>query len=134
MDREIPFDFIFDYLLPIETTVKPFFGMFAVYSGEWLLLMLRKRDNQPEMNGIWIATAKGGQESLKKDLPMLRTLSGPKGKDSGAGWQMIPAAADDFEEAAIKVCKLIAHRDPRIGKIPPLKKRRNSKSQKSKKK
>ncbi len=127
MNREIPFDFILDYLLPIETTVKPFFGMFAIYSGERLLLMLRERENQPEMNGIWIATAKGGQESLKKEMPALRTFSGLKEKDSVTGWQMIPAAADDFEETAIRVCELIARRDPRIGKIPPLKKRKSRK-------
>ena len=127
MNREIPFDFILDYLLPIETTVKPFFGMFAVYSGEKLLLMLRERDKQPEMNGIWIATAKGGQESLKKELPVLRMIAGPKTKKPGAGWQMIPVAADGFEAAAIRVCELIVRRDPRIGKIPPLKKRRGKK-------
>jgi hypothetical protein len=63
-------------LLPIETTVKSFFGMFAIYSGEKLLLILRERDNQPGLNRIWIATARGGQESLKKALPALRTVSG----------------------------------------------------------
>ncbi|HTI89601.1 MAG TPA: hypothetical protein VL727_03380 [Puia sp.] len=124
MKREIPFEFIFDYLLRIETTVKPYFGMFAIYSGERLLLMLRQRDNEPEMNGIWIATAKGGHESLKKELPALRTFSGLKEKDSGTGWQMIPATADDLEETAIKVCELIVRRDPRIGKIPPLKRKK----------
>jgi hypothetical protein len=123
MNREIPFDFIFDYLLPIETTVKPFFGMFAIYSGEKLLLMLRERDNQPGLNGIWIATARGGQESLKKALPALRTVSGPKAKNPETGWQMISATADDFEETAIRVCELIIRRDPRIGKIPPLKRK-----------
>jgi hypothetical protein len=56
MNREIPFDFIFDYLLPIKTITKPFFGMFAVYHGPKLLLLLRQRDNEPDMNGIWIAT------------------------------------------------------------------------------
>jgi hypothetical protein len=126
VNREIPFDFILDYLLPIETTVKAFFGMFAIYSGEKLLLILRERDNQSEMNGIWIATAKGGQESLKKELPVLRMISGLK-KEAGAGWQMIPAAADDFEEAAIRICELIVRRDPRIGKIPPVRKRRGKK-------
>jgi hypothetical protein len=124
VNREIPFEFIFDYLLPIETTVKPYFGMFAIYSGEKLLLMLRERDNEPEMNGIWIATAKGGHESLKKELPALRRFSGLKETDSGNGWQMIPVTADDFEETAIRVCELIARRDPRIGKIPPMKRKK----------
>jgi hypothetical protein len=56
----MPFDFILDYLLPIETTVKPFFGMFAIYYREKLLLILRERNNQPGMNGIWIATNGSG--------------------------------------------------------------------------
>lgn len=123
MNREVPFDFIFDYLLPIETTVKPFFGMFAVYSGEKLLLILRERDDQPGLNGIWIAAARGGQESLKKDLPALLMVSGLKAKKSETGWLMISAAADGFEETAIRVCELIVRRDPRIGKIPPLKRK-----------
>jgi hypothetical protein len=59
VNREMPFDFILDYLLPIEMEVRPFFGMFSIYSGQKLLLMLRDRKNEPEMNGIWIAMNKG---------------------------------------------------------------------------
>jgi hypothetical protein len=69
MQREPPFDFIFDYLLPIETEVQPFFGMFAVRSRGKLLLLLRDRKNEPEKNGIWIATVGDGAVSLKKELP-----------------------------------------------------------------
>lgn len=97
--------------------------MFAIYSGEKLLLILRERDDQPGLNGIWVATARGGQESLKKALPALRTVSGLKAKNPETGWQMISATADDFEETAIRVCELIVSRDPRIGKIPPIKRK-----------
>ena len=69
MQREPPFDFIFDYLLRIELEVTPFFGMFAVRSRGKLLLLLRDRTNEPEMNGIWIATVGDGAESLKEELP-----------------------------------------------------------------
>jgi hypothetical protein len=34
------------------------------------------------------------------------------------GWQVLPADAADFEEAALRACELIAARDPRIGKVP----------------
>lgn len=116
--KPIPYNFIFDYLLPLELTVKPLFGMYMIYTGQRIILVLRERQNQPEMNGIWVATNKGHQKSMKRDFPVLRSFSGPKSEDSGAGWQMIPADADDFEATAIKICELIVHRDPRIGKIP----------------
>jgi hypothetical protein len=121
--HEISFDFILDYLLPIETTVKPFFGMFAIYYREKLLLILRERNNQPGMNGIWIATNDNGAESLKKEWPVLCSIQGLRSKKAGTGWVMIPAKADDFEKCAIGICELIVHRDPRIGRIPPPRKR-----------
>jgi hypothetical protein len=64
----MPFDFILDYLLPVEMTVKPFFGMFAIYYREKLLLILRERNNQPGMNGIWIATNGSGASLLRHDI------------------------------------------------------------------
>jgi hypothetical protein len=116
MQRDPPFDFIFDYLLPIETEIKPFFGMFAVRSRGKLLLLLRDRSNQPEMNGIWIATVGDGAESLKKELPGATVLFERKSKKDE--WLLIPPDADTFERSAIRVCDLIVHRDPRIGRIP----------------
>lgn len=118
MNREIPFEFILDYLLPIETEIRPFFGMFSIYSGQKLLLMLRDRSNEPEMNGIWIAMNKG-HEDLKRELPGLQEYpgAGPRKKDDG--WLCIPPDAANFEQLAIRICELIVRRDPRIGKIPP---------------
>jgi len=95
--------------------------MFSIYLGEKLLLILRERENQPEMNGIWIATNNESLENLKKQFPALRSITGPKAKTSkkpGAAWLMLPAKADDFERTAISICDLIVHRDPRLGKIP----------------
>jgi hypothetical protein len=34
------------------------------------------------------------------------------------GWQVLPAGAKDFEEAALRACKLVLAGDPRIGKVP----------------
>lgn len=33
-------------------------------------------------------------------------------------WQVLPAKALDFEEAALRACRLIREGDPRIGKVP----------------
>ncbi|HTR29605.1 MAG TPA: CocE/NonD family hydrolase [Puia sp.] len=123
MNREIPFDFILDYLLRIETEVRPFFGMFAVYSGQKLLLMLRERNNEPEMNGIWIAVG-SGHAALKAEMPGLRPYPGSDGGKKDNGWLQIHPDLDNFEQLAIRICELIVHRDPRIGRIPPPKRKR----------
>ena len=34
------------------------------------------------------------------------------------GWQVLPAEANDFEEAALRACELVVAGDPRIGKVP----------------
>lgn len=116
--REIPYDFIFDYLLRIETTVKPFFGMFSIYNGQILLLMLRDRKDQPELNGIWVPTDRDSFESLKAELPSLRQIYGlGNTRRSAALWLMVPPDAPDFERTAITLCDLIVHRDPRIGRL-----------------
>ena len=41
-------------------------------------------------------------------------------------WQLLPADAKDFEEAALRACELVLAGDPRIGKLPGA--RRASKS------
>jgi hypothetical protein len=33
-------------------------------------------------------------------------------------WQVLPADAPDFEEAALRACELVVARDTRIGKVP----------------
>ena len=116
MDREPPFDFIFDYLLPIEIEVKPFFGMFAIYANNKLLLLLRERDKETEKNGIWIATVGNGVETLKAELPGSLVLFERKSRKDE--WLLISSDEDAFERSAIRLCELIVRRDPRIGRIP----------------
>jgi hypothetical protein len=124
--KNIPFDFVFDYLLPIEVRVKPMFGLFAIYAGEKIVLMLRQKTKHQEMNGVWIATTKEHHKSLKKDFPSLQSIP-LFSKDSidETQWQLLPVDSEDFENAVIKVCEFIKHNDQRIGRIP---KPRNAKT------
>jgi hypothetical protein len=115
MANPVPYDFVFDYL-PTSITVKKMFGMHYIYLGKRIMLILRKRDNNPELNGIWIATDKEHHATLKKDAPEL----GPfflDGDERHGNWLMLPDDAEDFETAAIKVCEYITHGDPRIGRL-----------------
>ena len=116
--KNIPFDFLFDYLTPLDITVKPMFGMWAVYLNEKILLILRERQDYADTNGVWIATSQEHHNSLKKDLPSLRSISNYKMGLTETEWQLIPVDNYDFEVSARKVCEFIKRNDPRIGRIP----------------
>ena len=75
MKKRIPFEFILDYLHPLEITIKPMFGCHAIYSGGKILLIVRKKDTHTDANGIWIATERKHHASLKKDIPFLISIS-----------------------------------------------------------
>lgn len=116
MPKTIPFDFVFDYL-PRNVVIKSMFGMQYIYLGRKLMLMLRKSVKDVDMNGVWVATAKEHHRSLENDIPAMVGYVLDNGDTYESNWRLIKDDRDDFEEAAIKVCELIAHGDPRIGKL-----------------
>ena len=131
MKKKIPFDFILDLLSPLslgrgaggEVAVKPMFGCHAIYANGKILLIVRKKEDHTDANGVWIATGKEHHESLKKIFPSMHSvyiLSDGKGE---TGWQMIHEDAGDFEESVSKVCELILKGDERIGKVPKSRKK-----------
>jgi len=115
MLRFIPFEFVFDYL-PTDITVRRMFGMDYIYLHKRIMLILRERSNQPEWNGIWIATSKKYHESLKIEIPELCAFFLNRDERHG-NWLIINKNGEGFEEAAIKVCEMIGRGDPRIGKL-----------------
>lgn len=94
------------------------FGCHAIYSNGKILLIVRKKENHTDANGVWIATDKEHHKSLINELPNMHSvyvLSNGKGETN---WQMIHEDADDFEESISKICNLILKGDQRIGKTP----------------
>ena len=123
--KELPFNFLLDYLIPLEVTVKPMFGVYVVYVNERMVLAVRKRKDHPETNGVWVATELKHLNSLKKELPSLQAISFFTKEKKETAWQVIPEDASDFEELARKVCEMIVQGDPRIGRIPKTAKGKN---------
>jgi len=113
--RRAPHAFVLDALesAPVET--QPMFGSLAIYLGDKIVMVLRDRENDPD-NGVWLATTAEHHRSLRRELPSMRSIS-ILGK-AVTGWQVLPADADDFEQAALHACELVLKRDPRIGKVP----------------
>src|SRR5665213_648586 len=106
MTNAAPFDFVFDYL-PTNITVKKMFGMHYIYLGKRIMLILRRRENEPELNGIWIATGKEYHQSLKNNVPELGAFFIDNNERHG-NWLFLRDDMDDFEGAAIKICELIS--------------------------
>ncbi len=92
------------------------FGCLAVYVEEKIVLVLREKPGPSPDNGVWLATTVEHHESLRRDFPNMRSIE-VLGKDV-TGWQVLPADAPGFEEAAMRACEFVIARDPRIGKVP----------------
>jgi hypothetical protein len=119
--KTIPYEFVLDALTPLSPRTNPMFGCLAVYVGAKIVLVLRDKGGAEADNGVWLATTKDHHDSLRCEFPHMRSIA-VLGKDV-TGWQVLPADAPDFEEAALRACELIAARDPRIGKVPKKKRR-----------
>ena len=114
--KKIPYEFVLDALAGLSPWTRPMFGCLAVYVGDKIVLILREKPGSSSDNGIWLATTVEHHESLKRDFPNMRSIE-VLGKEV-TGWQVLPANAPDFEEAAMRACELVIAGDPRIGKIP----------------
>ena len=92
------------------------FGCLAVYARGKIVFALRDKPASTADNGVWLATTIDHHESLRREFPHMRSI-GVLGK-AVTGWQLLPADAPDFEEAALRACELVIAGDRRIGKIP----------------
>jgi hypothetical protein len=114
--KAVPHEFVLDAIAPLSPRTRPMFGCLAVYVKEKIVLVLRDKLKNTADNGVWLATTEEHHESLRREFPKMRSIK-VLGKAVTA-WQVLPADAPDFEEAALRACELIAAGDPRIGKVP----------------
>lgn len=80
------------------------------------MIILRRVSKNLDMNGIWIATSKEHHQSLEKEIPALADFVLDNGEMHDSDWRLLKHDHDNFEEAAIRICEMIAHGDKRIGK------------------
>jgi hypothetical protein len=114
--KAVPHEFVLDAIAALSPRTRPMFGCLAVYVGEKIVLVLRDKPDKRADNGVWLCTTEKHHESLRLQFPNMRSIQ-VFGKEI-TGWQVLPADALDFEEAALRACELIVARDPRIGKVP----------------
>ena len=114
--KPVPHQFVLDAIAPLAPYTRPMFGCLAVYVKDKIVLILRdKRENRAD-NGVWLATVEEHHDSLRREFPNMRSIQVLR--KPVTGWQVLPADAPDFEEAALRACELVLAGDPRIGKVP----------------
>ncbi len=121
--KKVPFAFVLDELEVLGPTTRPMFGCTAIYVGPRIVLVLRDGRGTAD-DGVWIATTAEHHDSLRKELPSIRSITVFGTGESG--WQVIPAAAESFEEEVLWACELVRRGDPRVGKLPKPKKRKSA--------
>ena len=114
-EKQSPFQFVLDELLPVRPLVKRMFGFTYVYLGDKLVLSLRHSVKYRKFNGVWLYTLTENIESLRREFPLLPRRSFWKsGKNS---WIILASSLEDFEEYAFKACELILRGDQRLGRV-----------------
>ena len=114
--KPVPHAFVLDAMASVSLETRPLFGCLAIYVKDKIVLVLRDKLASPHDNGVWLATTQEQHASLRHEFPNMRSIA-VLGKKV-TGWQVLPADAPDFEQAALHACELVAAGDPRIGKIP----------------
>jgi hypothetical protein len=119
-----PHEFVLSALAAVSSRTRSMFGCLAIYVEAKIVLILRDKHNDTADNGVWLATTEEHHESLRREFPNMRSIQIFRKRVTG--WQVLPADAPDFEEAALRACELVLSGDPRIGKVPKAKRRRHS--------
>lgn len=115
--KKLPFDFVLDELAGLGPWTRMMFGCHAVYVDERIMFILRLKASPRCDDGVWIATTTEHHESLRSEMPSLRSITVLAG-GAVTGWQVLPVEADDFEESVLRACALVRAGDVRIGKVP----------------
>ena len=114
--KPLPYQFVLDAIAPLSPDTRSMFGCLAIYVGDKIVLILRDKHDGTEDNGIWLATTEEHHQSLRREFPNMRSIR--LFKKEVTSWQILPADAQDFEEAALRACELVLAGDLRIGKVP----------------
>jgi hypothetical protein len=129
--KVVPHQFVLEAIDALPLWTRPMFGCLAVYLEDKIVLILRDKRDGTADNGVWLATTQEDHESLRREFPNMRSIQ-VLGKPV-TGWQVLPADAPDFEEAALRACELVVAGDPRIGKVPGARRGTRSRAKKTSK-
>ena len=89
-------------------------GCYALIDNNKILFLLRERDNQPEFNGLFVATQPQYYDQLEQEIHNSTMEFNIDGLHHS--YLFLSEDLDDFDEKIKKVCEMIKAGDVRIGK------------------
>lgn len=114
MNYKVPYDFVLRYLYPVRPKIRKMLGCYALINENKILMLLRERENQPEFNGVFIATQPEHYDALSKDIHISNMDVDIDGMPHS--YLFLSEDLDNFDEKVKKACELIKAGDLRIGK------------------
>lgn len=114
MNYKVPYDFVIRYLYPLRPVIKKMLGCYGLFIHQKLVLLLRDRHNQPEFNGIFVATQPLFFEALQSEIHISNMSFDIDGVQHS--WIFLSEDLPEFDEKVRKTCEMIKAGDQRIGK------------------
>jgi hypothetical protein len=111
--KKIAYDFVLDALSELGPTTRAMFGSTAVYLGERVLFILRKKGDPDD--GVWVAFDEHRAGDATAALPNLKPIQRLPNVRS---WRKLAENHPDFEEDALEACRLAGDLDGPLGKVP----------------
>lgn len=114
MNYKVPHSFILSFFYPVRPAIKKMLGCYGLFVNKKLVMLLRERDNQPEFNGVFVATQPEYFDALSNELHSSNMDFDIDGAEYT--WIFISEDLDDFKEKVKKAAEMIKNGDERIGK------------------
>ncbi|MEJ7826786.1 MAG: hypothetical protein WKF91_01270 [Segetibacter sp.] len=114
MNYNVPYSFILSFFFPVRPVIKKMLGCYGLFVNKKLVVLLRERDNQPEFNGVFIATQPEYFDELSNELHSSNMDFDIDGAEYT--WIFISEDLEDFKDKVKKAAELIKNGDQRIGK------------------
>jgi hypothetical protein len=111
--KKIAYDFVLDALSELGPTTRAMFGSTAVYLGERVLFILRKKGDPDD--GVWVAFDEERANDAAAALPNLKPIERLPNVRS---WRKLAENHPEFEDDVLEACRLAGERDGPLGKIP----------------
>ena len=115
MNYKVPFDFVLKELFPFRPTIRKMLGCYALMKEKKILILLRDKEEQPEFNGVFVATQPEYFEALQKEIHTSKMEFDLDGAEKS--WIFLSEDLNDFEIKVKKACEMIKNGDERIGKF-----------------
>lgn len=126
--RPVAYPFVLDALEEHEPTTRPLFGSTAVYLGERVFFILRKKGDADD--GVWVAFDEDREADALAALPNLAKITR---LPNVRCWRKLAASRASFEDDVLEACRLAGAADGPLGKIPVRQKTKRGKKLSAKK-